>query len=112
MRFIKYLAATTLAITLTACGTTNADLPEHDVDISALGAKDGQRVQVNVNSDISKEQCITLIDAYKSKAAPDGQVSVHKPSQMLEGQVAPYCVENFDGAGVRFNDTLFKKTTP
>lgn len=83
------------------------DLPEHSVDITPLEPRRGARVEIKVSSDISREQCEHLIKRYRQSGAPDGQVSVHKPSEILEGAVVPWCVENFDGAGIRWNDNMF-----
>lgn len=46
-----------------------------------------------------------LIEAYRAEAAPDGQVAVATPDQ--DGDLFPWCIESFDGAGVTFNDLLF-----
>jgi hypothetical protein len=50
---------------------------------------------------------VALVTGYQKKASPEGQVSVHKPSKVLKGTMAPWCVENFDGRGVVFNDNMF-----
>lgn len=97
------MRALVLALTtaLAACGT---DLPEHDVKESEL--VDGQRIQIDVAADISREECVALIVQNQEKAKPNGQVSVHKFNKAF-GRPAPWCVENFDGRGVTFNEYGF-----
>lgn len=83
----------------------DSTLPEHTiVDESRLS--EGMRVQINSdNENLTKEQCVLLINAYRDKGLPNGQISVHKPSTIkaLGGSVLPFCVENFDGEGITFN---------
>ncbi len=83
-------------------------LPEHTVaDESRLSG--GVRIQINSdNENLTKEQCIVLINAYRSKGLPNGQVSVRKPSTVkeLKSTIVPYCLDNFDGEGIKFN-TVF-----
>lgn len=83
------------------------ELPEHSVEMSSLAPKSGSRVQVSVRSEISEADCSNLIERYRSDGSPDGQVSVHMPSALLNGTMAPWCVENFDGSGIKFNRTMF-----
>ena len=94
---------------MTGCGSGASDLPPHVVaDNSSLAPKDGRRIQLNSNSpELTKEQRTALIDGYRRKAGLEGQGSVHKPSKMLKGTMAPWCVENFDGHGIVFNDNMF-----
>ena len=92
---------------LVACSNDSTTLPEHSVERSSLAPKDGKRVQVEVATDISKDQCSALIERYRAEGAPDGQISVRKPSKKLKGMAAPWCVENFDNSNVVFNDSLF-----
>jgi len=101
-----FVLASSLALLASACSDPRADLPSHTTEISSLEPKAGKRVQVNVVSDISREECLALIEAYRGEGAPDGQVSVHKPSTLpvLRGHSVPWCVENFDGKGIYFND--------
>ncbi len=86
----------------------SSELPDHYfADDSPLSLKQGRRVQINVyDPNITREQCIALIDAYRERGAPDGQIGVQKP---VHGGFAPWCVENFDGRGVIFNDFYFEK---
>ena len=88
-----------------ACGPFTP-LPPHTFTSDPLYAG-SNRVQVDVSSDISAEECEALLENYSSMAGSEGQVSVHKPSAKLEGTSAPWCVDNRDGEGVRWNDTLF-----
>jgi hypothetical protein len=78
-------------------------LPKHTVHVSPL--PDGKRVEVDVHSIITKEQCKELISMYMPLGGPDGQVSVHIPGHFTN-QLAPWCVYNFDGQGVTFNYEL------
>jgi len=84
-------------------------LPQHILaDNSSLAPKDGRRIQINsYNPNLTKDDCIKLIAAYRKKAEPGGQVSVHKPSKILQGSMTPWCVENFDGRGIIFDDRAF-----
>jgi len=91
---------------LAACGEA-PELPEHTVEETSLAPRQGQRVQVNVSADISRAECEQLINRYRSDGAPDGQVGVNKPSAKLGGSLAPWCIENFEGDGITFNDSLF-----
>lgn len=91
---------------LSACSEA-PKLPEHAVEKTSLAPRQGQRVQVNVGADISRAECEELINNYRSDGAPDGQVGVHKPSSKLGGRLLPWCVENFEGDGITFNDSLF-----
>lgn len=90
-----------LTAALAACGP---DLPEHALKESAL--VDGQRIQIDVATDISRDECVALIVENQDKAKPNGQVSVHKFNKAF-GRLAPWCVENFDGQGVTFNEYGF-----
>jgi hypothetical protein len=90
-----------LLASLAACGDR---LPEHNVEASRL--LEGQRVHVDAPGDITRDECISLIDKYRSDAEPNGQVSVHKFNKAL-GHLSPWCVENFDGTGVQFNEFGF-----
>lgn len=90
-----------VALLLAACGS---DLPDHTVEASEL--VEGQRIQIDVASDITREECIALILENREKAKPNGQVSVHKFNKAF-GRLAPWCVENFDGNNVQFNEFGF-----
>jgi hypothetical protein len=98
-----FLAGSALA----ACSNGTIALPEHSVERSSLAPKEGERVQIKVTRDISKDECSALIERYRAEGAPDGQISVRKPSKKLKGMAAPWCVENFDNSSVVFNDSLF-----
>lgn len=85
-------------------------LPTHRVASNTdLRPKLGRRIAIHVrNPDLTREECRTLVAAYRSEAAPDGQVTVHKPHRAMDNDVMPWCVENFDDRGVWFNDILFR----
>ena len=101
-----------LAVCLAACQDRNGpevldgskELPLHEKEVSQISS--GQRVQVNVNVDITREQCVALIENYKGVAA-GGQVSVHKPIPAFPDTLAPWCVYNFDEDGIKFSDAVF-----
>ena len=81
-------------------------------DDSSLAPRDGRRIQINsFDANLSKDACIALVKYYKDQAEPDGQVSVHKPSKILDNKLNPWCIENFDGKGIQFNDYLFVSST-
>lgn len=90
----------------------NANLPPHKITTTGLAPKTGKRVEIDVSTDIDRDQCTALIDAYRGKASPDGQVSVHRPSVILKGELAPWCVDNLDGTGIQFKDVFFEKNNP
>lgn len=98
-----------LLLTILAIAGCSPDpaLPEHSALMSSLEPKSGNRVEIRVNTDISEADCINLIKHYRPKGSPDGQVSVHKPSKVLKGRLAPWCVDNFDGTGIFFNRAAF-----
>jgi hypothetical protein len=82
-------------------------LPPHIVD-SNTALPNGRRIQINVNdASITKADCRNLILAYKKQAAPDGQVSVRKPNPKDNGMY-PWCIENFGGSGIKFQDYFFE----
>lgn len=85
-------------------------LPLHQVVSNTnLLPKNGRRIEIHSSDpELNRDECRTLIFAYQEEAAPDGQVSVHKPNAAMGGDVLPWCVENFDGQGVIFNDLLFR----
>lgn len=100
----RTLVAGFASLLMAGCNAASESLPEHKVEVTNLF--EGQRVQVNVSADITREQCIALIENYKGDAN-GGQVSVHKPAPAMQGELSPWCYYNFDGEGVRFNDTIF-----
>lgn len=94
-------------VAVLAGGCDSADqLPAHSVSEEPL-TQGSARLQVDAPAEITREECEALVRHYRDRAGTDGQVSVHKPSEALAGQPAPWCVDNLDGAGVRFNDGLF-----
>ncbi len=95
-------------LALCACGSGGPPLPQHSVSTDSLEPRAGERVQIDVTKDISKEQCEALLDRYREKAEPGGQVSVRKPSDKLGGQSLPWCVDNLEGEGVTYNDMFFE----
>ena len=88
---------------IAACGRAVSP-SNHSVQVYDLSSQDGQRVQVSAEKPISREQCETLIDLYRDEAEPDGRISVHAPSERLDGELELFCVENLNGAGVEFTD--------
>ena len=108
-RALSVLVLVSLCAAVTACSPNMPELPAHVVAAdSPLPPREGRRVQIDSSdADLTREECSALIEAYRDRAAPDGQISVHKPSQILDGKLTPWCVENFDGKGVRFNDNMF-----
>jgi hypothetical protein len=85
-------------------------LPPHTVaSNTSLAPKAGRRIEIHVDDpSLTKEQCKALIAHYHNQAAPDGQVSVQKPSALFGGTLQPWCVENLGRGGIFFNDVLFK----
>lgn len=82
--------------------------PHEIISNTQLPSKQSRRITIYVkNSAISKDQCKSLITNYMNQAKPNGQVSVHKPSPLLNKTMQPWCVYNFDDKGVIFNDVLF-----
>lgn len=108
LRHLLFVVGVGLVV-ISGCGGGSQNLPPHVVaDDSSLAPKDGRRVRLDSsNADLTKEECVALIDGYRKKAGLEGQVSVHKPSKVLNGSMTPWCVENFDGRGVVFNDNMF-----
>lgn len=78
-------------------------LPAHAiVDDSPLPPKKGRRVEIRVAAMPSKEDCARLVERYRSRGTPDGQVSVSiRVKAKGEESDLPVCVENFDGEGVQ-----------
>jgi hypothetical protein len=90
---------------------TAVPLPRHEVaSNTSLAPKQGRRIEIHsADANLTHEQCRALIEHYRDQGAPDGQVSVHKPSKLLKGELAPWCVENFEGEGIEFNESLFER---
>jgi hypothetical protein len=87
---------------LTISPSVAAHLPAHTV-AGNTALPNGLRIQIDVNDpNISKEDCKNLILAYKEMAAPDGQVSVRKPSERGGRELLPWCIENFGSGEIRF----------
>jgi hypothetical protein len=80
-------------------------IPEHEVvSITSLSPKAGSRVQINVTDvNLTKEGCTTLLIAHSRKAGSGGQVVVYKPDPDWDNEMGPWCVNNMDGAGPKFN---------
>ena len=82
-------------------------LPEHGIlSRSNLAPRDGYRVQIKTsNAELTKAECRQLINHYRSQAGNEGQVSVHKPDTRFpnDPSLSPWCVDNIDGRGIRFN---------
>ncbi len=85
-----------IALALAACAPgcspePSTLVPPHTVaDDTSLAPKDGRRIQLNSQDEaLTANDCRALIDAYRSKAGSEGQVSVHKPSKKLQGIDAP-----------------------
>lgn len=92
--------------------SSTVNLPQHTLSSdTSLAPKDGRRIEIHVsNEDLTREQCKSLINGYRKKAGPDGQVSIHKPSIPLDNKMSPWFVDNMDSKGVFFNDSFFKKS--
>lgn len=97
---IMFLALAASGLALSGKGEP---LPKHAVHVSPL--PDGRRVEIDVSSQITKEQCEALIHRYIPIGRPNGQVSVHVPGHFTR-QLAPWCVYNYDSAGVIYNYEL------
>lgn len=71
-------------------------LPKHAVaKDGSLGPGRGRRIEIHAaDPGLTKDQCLALLRAYRSRAAPDGQVSVRKRDKY--GEMAPWCVDNLD----------------
>jgi len=87
---------------------TNTEYPLHKiVDNSSLYPKDGNRVQIDsVSSNITKEECISLIKKYRRMAGKEGHISVHK--QDVDSQMLPWCHEDIGEGKIKFNDYFFE----
>ncbi|AVX04342.1 hypothetical protein MXMO3_01817 [Maritalea myrionectae] len=83
---------------------------------SLNGGKNGALVAITVKKAITKQECVDLIERYKPRAAPYGQVAIHMPvpeGRALAGEVLPWGVFNFKSgvaskAGLNFNDSLLE----
>ena len=118
-RKVSIISTILLMVLLAGCSddkSSSAGLPSHTVKRSSLGAK-GNRVQINVTTtNITKEECITLVKQYKDQAKPNGQVSIYGPSPKLQklfpndpkaNQPQCWAVDNLDGNGLSFNDLTY-----
>jgi hypothetical protein len=77
--------------------------------VTSLFPNKGNRIEIHSqNANLNRRECVALIGAYRARAAPEGQVSVHKPSKKLGGSITPWCVESSDEKGIRFNNELFE----
>lgn len=78
------------------------------VSDTSLSPKKGRRIEIHVSDvNFSKIECNDVIAKYRIVTAPNGQISVHKPSARFKNLMTPWCVENFDGKAPVFNDHLF-----
>lgn len=93
--------ASSAAATQVAAMPAASPLPEHAiVDDSPLPPRAGHRVEIRVAALPTMEDCQRLVDAYRRRAAPDGQVTVSVRVRDKSGESdLPVCVENFDGKG-------------
>ena len=109
MRFLFLAATAVLGSGIGGCQPSSPKLPPHVVaSNSSLAPKRGRRIEIHSqNAALTKPECRALIEKYRSAAAPDGQISVRKPSKMLGNQMTAWCFDNFDGEGIQFNDALF-----
>jgi len=91
----------------TAGGT---EMPIHTIaENDSLAPKNGRRIEIHVNNtNLTKDECRALINTYRKKAGPEGQVGVHKPSPMNENRMFPWCVDNMDEKGIFFQDYFFE----
>jgi hypothetical protein len=87
--------------------TAAANIPAHIVaSNTSLAPKDGRRIELHsANPELTEAECSILINQYSDTAGPEGQVSVRKPN--TQDDLAPWCIENFDGKGIVFNERLF-----
>ena len=114
-------AACLIGMFLVSCGGSGIDaskLPKHTVQESSLGAK-GSRVQINVqDAYLPKADCENLVNFYKSRAKPNGQVCLYGPSVKMQKlfpddpdsrkpQVWAY--DNLDGTGIHFQTANYGK---
>jgi len=86
-------------------------VPPHEVvSNTSLAPKQGRRIEIHsTDPKLTRDECRALIERYRDQGGPDGQVSVHKPSSLLKGHLAPWCLENFEGKGIEFNNSLFER---
>ena len=76
-------------------------LPRYSVvSVDPLRPKKGSRVIIHASADITDAQCAAIINAERSKGAPDGQVAVQVPMPNEPNEYLPLCVDNFEGKGV------------
>ena len=117
----QILTSCLIGMFLISCGSSGINvskLPKHTIQKSSLGSK-GFRIQINVqDSFLPKVDCEVLINFYKDKAKPSGQVSIHGPSTKLQKlfpedpnskkpQVWAY--DNLDGTGIHYNELNYGK---
>lgn len=122
MKMGKLVSACVLSAAVTACGSASpppapslvsvdtANLPGHIVVADEALPPKGRRIQLGTySSTFTRDQCTALINAYRPRAAPRGQVSVVKPSKLMHGALSPWCVDNLDGKGVAFIEDMFRE---
>ena len=102
--------------TLTPSAETAADtlpLPNHavasDVPIGMM-ASTRRRVTIHATGNISRAQCINLLNRYGKTLAPRSQVVVARRN--FTGAMKPWCVDNLDGTTIWFNDWMFDAADP
>ncbi|ALG67080.1 hypothetical protein [Beggiatoa leptomitoformis] len=85
----------------------DSSLPKHKITTEHY--RTGWKVQIDVNNkDITREQCLALLNAYRDQAGSEGQVVVRKPSTLFGDPVQqPWCIDMLDGQNVVFNDYFF-----
>lgn len=78
-------------------------LPDHVVvGDEPLPPRTGHRIEVRVRAVLLLEDCRRLVDAYRRRGSPDGQVVVSVRVRDKSGETdLPVCVENFDGKGAQ-----------
>ncbi|EIJ41942.1 hypothetical protein BegalDRAFT_1039 [Beggiatoa alba B18LD] len=82
-------------------------LPKHKITTERF--RSGWKIQIDVtDKNISREQCLALLDAYRNQAGSEGQLVVRKPSTLFGDPVQqPWCIDMLDGQNVVFNDYFF-----
>lgn len=104
MRTHLSILTTGLIVLLAACSKPTP-LAAHNFTTEPLGA-DSHRVEIVTLDTITRAECIALADNYRKRAGAAGQVSVRVPIASLDGETAPWCVDNLDGKGVTFNSHI------
>lgn len=77
------------------------DLPPHTVVSEkkiGLATEGRRRIEVQASGEITKAECVALLEAYNDRAGYRGQVVVKTKNG--DGQYHPWCVDNIDGSPV------------